>query len=184
MISNKKIIKAGDTISIRFPKDVNEKILEWVNQQSSVTNSVIKLIEREVEENGINDLSEALFFIPSQNDLMPYIFDYIGQNNNAVNGASVQDIYDYCAEKLNITNDQRCIPSKANKSKFENRVRFTILALKNKNLIEFGPKRGYYKLTNLGKYFYDNKLDVRNFDDIVEANFLNSKIKNNTNNLQ
>lgn len=176
---NKKTIKEGDSVSIRFPKSVNKNIIEWANKQTSITNSILKLIEKEVTENGIKDLSKEPP-IPTQKELLPFVFECIGANNNTPNGVNVQIIYDYCTMKLNVSPAQRSEPSKANSSKFENRVRFAILELKNKNLIESGPKRGYYKLTNLGQFFYNKRgeIDIRDFDDIIKANFLNESIKN------
>lgn len=173
---DKKVIKKGDTVSIRFSKNVSESVMEWVNKQTSITNSILKLIEKEVKENGIKDLSKKSP-LPTEKELMPYVFDCVAKNDHTTDGASVQDIYNHCARKLNVSPSQRAEPSKANKSKFENRVRFAILELKNKGLIEPGSKRGHYKLTKLGRHFYNSGIDILDFEDIVEAILLNKKIQ-------
>jgi len=167
-----KIIREGDTISIRFPLNVDKKVLDWVNTQTSITNSLISLIKKEIEANGITDLSQNNHnSLPTEKEMIPYVFDYIAKQNYSKLGANVQEIYDYCAKELNVSYKQRNIPSKANVSRYENRVRFVILKLKNQGLIE-STKRGFYKLTELGSIFFNNNIDVREFDTIIQADFI------------
>jgi len=167
-----KIIREGDTISIRFPLNVDKKVLDWVNTQTSITNSLISLIKKEIEANGITDLSQNNHnSLPTEKEMIPYVFDYIAKQNYSKLGANVQEIYDYCAKELNVSYKQRNIPSKANVSRYENRVRFVILKLKNQGLIE-STKRGFYKLTELGSIFFNNNIDVREFDTIMQADFI------------
>lgn len=171
-----KQIKEGDTISIRFPLYVDEDVLKWANLQTSTNTAIISLIEKEIKENGIRDISKDI--IPTEKELWPHVLACIAQNsNNTPSGVSVQDIYDYCAAKLNVTPQLRSIPTRTNESKFENRVRFTILKLKEQKLIVPGPKRGFYKITNLGKDAYD--LGATSFEDFqatLEANYVRTLI--------
>ncbi|SHJ15757.1 winged helix-turn-helix domain-containing protein [Lutispora thermophila] len=171
-----KKIAEGDTISIRFPLNVDKEVLEWVNAQTSINNSLISLIKKEINSNGITDLSQNNdSSLPTEKEMIPYVFQYIAKPKDSKLGANVQEIYEYCANALNISSNQRNIPSKANISRYENRVRFVILKLKNQGLIE-SPKRGFYKLTELGKLFINNSFDVREFDAIMQAGFIKKLI--------
>jgi hypothetical protein len=122
-MTTKKIIE-GNTVSIRFPLNVAKDVLEWVNKQTSINNSIISLIKKEISSNGITDLGQNDNYIPTEKEILPYVFEYIAKQNDSALGANVQEIYEYCSKKLNVSSKQRNIPSKANISRYENRASY------------------------------------------------------------
>jgi hypothetical protein len=59
----KKIKKAGENISLKTKKNEDPAIMEWINGQSNLMDSIRYLIENEIHQNGIRNLQQ---FIPAQ----------------------------------------------------------------------------------------------------------------------
>lgn len=163
---------------ISFRAD-NKKILEWIDKQTNTTVSINTVLSNFIDNNGIEDLTpKSDDYIPTSKEMIQAVFAAIGdieKNSQSNLGVHVQEIYDEVAKKMSITTKARNIPSKGNSSRFENLVRWALLKLKEYGLIE-NVKRGFYKLTPLGKQLYDKGIDITGFDKIVDANYIYMKI--------
>lgn len=58
----KKLKKPGDNISIKTKKNEAPAVMEWINMQSNLVDSIRYLIENEIRQNGVRNLQH---FIPS-----------------------------------------------------------------------------------------------------------------------
>ncbi|OIJ21852.1 hypothetical protein BKP45_03925 [Anaerobacillus alkalidiazotrophicus] len=76
----KKQKKAGDNISLKTKKTEAEEILNWINSQSNLMDSIRYLIENEIRENGVRNLQN---FIPANRDISGINFSNV--NNEAAN---------------------------------------------------------------------------------------------------
>lgn len=128
-----------------------------------------------------NEEGEKLGYIglsmPSQKELINAALNVIGKKGTC----DLSEIYDGIIQDLKLNNEIRYIPSETNSSKYENRVRWAVQYLKdNYELIDNTGNRGEYTLTDLGKVFYNNKnINATDFEDIIEANYINQLINNN-----
>lgn len=170
-----KEILPGDTITIRIPKNVEPKVLSWINNQGSINGSIIQVIEREIGMNGVINLSPVTVDqLASADEMGPYVFEGIKNNKNE-SGIGLQELYDEVAQKLNITDAEREISSPGNSSLYENRIRWIIKRMKMQGLIKV-MKRGHYKLTENGESLNNGK-DANTFEDIIKADDLNKRVK-------
>ncbi|OIJ11829.1 hypothetical protein BKP37_15445 [Anaerobacillus alkalilacustris] len=62
----KKQKKAGDNISLKTKKTEAVEVLDWINCQLNLMDSIRYLIENEIKENGIRNLQN---FIPANRDI-------------------------------------------------------------------------------------------------------------------
>ncbi|MGV8982206.1 winged helix-turn-helix domain-containing protein [Clostridium sp.] len=170
-----KEILPGDTLTIRIPKNVEPKVLIWINNQGSINGSIIQVIEREIDMNGVINLSPVTVDqLASADEMGPYVFEGI-QNNKSEEGIGLQELYDHVALKLNITDAERSISSQGNASLYENRIRWIIKRMKSQGLIKV-MMRGHYKLTEDGEAL-DNGKAANTFEDLFKAFDLNKRIK-------
>jgi len=174
---SKRNIIPGDTFSIRIPLNIDIKVIEWINKQTSSNASIIELIKREVANGELVDLSYKSNSLPTKKALIPFIVECISKSHDSNIGTHISSIYDYCALKLNVTQAEMDISSKGNNSLYENRVRFSILKLKEQGLI-ISTRRGFYTLSDLGKRCVENGIEVDNFDSLLDSNYIHQKIKN------
>lgn len=58
MTTKKKLKKRGDPVIMRTKKNEPEYIMEWLNEQSNLSESLRYLIEQYVSENGVRDVRE------------------------------------------------------------------------------------------------------------------------------
>ena len=181
----KKDIVPGDTTSIRLANNVDKSIVDWMNQQTSLSNSILYVIKRSIDLNGISDLSEET--LPTTKEMLQIIFDYIASCSGDPNhpyGSSVAEIYDHCAKMLNVSYSQRNIPSAGNTSLFENRVRWGLQKLKGIEIAVIeSTKKGFYKVTDWGKFCAAEKMKVDKIYEDMAANLVNRMIKNDSDSL-
>lgn len=62
----KKLKNPGDNISLKTKKSEDPAIMEWINSQSNLMDSIRYLIENEVRQNGVRNLQS---FIPADRSL-------------------------------------------------------------------------------------------------------------------
>lgn len=155
------MIKAGETLSIRLPKDVGEDVVCWLNKQTSTSESLIKLIEMDIENNGkVRDLSKKAYNIPMSGDMWKPIFNCIAENKEEV---PISKIYDYCQKVLNVSVEDRAIPIKNGiESLFEKRVRYALLQLTYNGFITT-TRRGFYVLDIMGRSAKNTKMPLDKF---------------------
>lgn len=60
MISLKKLIKAGKNFSVNTKKDENPDVMEWINLQSNLSDSIRFLIEQDIRLFGILNLQQII----------------------------------------------------------------------------------------------------------------------------
>ncbi|MEF3302439.1 hypothetical protein [Paenibacillus sp. GYB003] len=58
----------GENISLKTKKNESDAIMEWINSQSNLMDSIRYLIENEIRENGLRNLQH---FIPSDRPMIP-----------------------------------------------------------------------------------------------------------------
>lgn len=152
------MVEAGETLSIRLPKDVGEDVVCWFNKQTSISGSLIKLIEMDIENNGkTRDLSKKDYNIPMSRDMWQTIFNCIAENKEEV---TVSYIYNYCQDIFKVSKEDRAIPIKNGiESIFEKRVRFALLQLTYNGFITT-TKRGLYVLDIMGRSAKINNLTL------------------------
>lgn len=66
----KKIKKPGDQILFRLKTNEQQEIINWINEQSNVSDSIRYLIEQDIIEKGYRDIQET---IPSKRKLIKEI---------------------------------------------------------------------------------------------------------------
>ncbi|WP_010278353.1 hypothetical protein [Paenibacillus senegalensis] len=62
----KKLKNPGDNISLKTKKSEDPAIMEWINSQSNLMDSIRYLIENEVRQNGVRNLQS---FIPADRSI-------------------------------------------------------------------------------------------------------------------
>lgn len=74
----KKLKNPGDNISLKTKKSEDPAIMEWINSQSNLMDSIRYLIENEVRQNGVRNLQS---FIPADRSLAvaPIVAAAVGQ---------------------------------------------------------------------------------------------------------
>ncbi|ADC52372.1 hypothetical protein BpOF4_21884 (plasmid) [Alkalihalophilus pseudofirmus OF4] len=56
----KKVKKRGESVILRTKKNEPNFIMDWINTQSNISESLRQLIEKDVAENGLRDVNEEL----------------------------------------------------------------------------------------------------------------------------
>lgn len=179
-MKKRTVLVPGDTLSLRLSTSIEQSVVDWLINQTSVNNSILTAIREVINIYGIKDLSPNLDNLPTSNQMLQSIFDYIATCSAKPSlrfGASVQEIYDHCAIVLGVSDAERNISSAGNTSKYENRIRWGLQKLKdNKVGLIQSNKRAYYKVTDLGRQCSQQKIDVVNLDKVMEANLVNRMI--------
>lgn len=62
----KKVKQPGDNISLKTKKNESAAIMEWINSQSNLMDSIRYLIENEISAKGIRNLQN---FIPAERNI-------------------------------------------------------------------------------------------------------------------
>lgn len=155
------MINAGETLSIRLPKEVDKSVVCWLNKQTSVSASLIRLIEMDIENNGkVRDLSKKDYNIPMSGDMWQPIFNCISESKEEV---PISYIYNYCQKAFNISVEDRAIPLKNGiESLFEKRVRYALLQLTYNGFITT-TRRGFYVLDIMGRSAKNTKMQLDEF---------------------
>ena len=70
MVSTKKKLKQrGDSVILRTKKNEPNFIIDWLNKQSNISESLRHLIEKDVAENGVRDVKDEILnkqaYVPS-----------------------------------------------------------------------------------------------------------------------
>lgn len=105
----KKEIQAGSTITIRTRKNENPKIIEWLNAQTEMSTSLNFLIEQEIMQNGIVDLSTQVVshrpLLPTTEDIYPHMFRYLVDNKGFA--VHIDVIADDLADEMGLSDAMR-----------------------------------------------------------------------------
>lgn len=64
----KKRKQPGENISLKTKKNESEAVMEWINGQSNLMDSIRYLIENEIRQNGLRNLQH---YIPSDRPMLP-----------------------------------------------------------------------------------------------------------------
>ncbi|HZX21816.1 MAG TPA: winged helix-turn-helix domain-containing protein [Clostridia bacterium] len=179
-MKSEKKIKLGDTISFRLPNSTDPQIIKWCNNQGSINNSILIAISEIIKTEGSRDLTPDLDPIPSSNEMIQDIFDCIAEgsmDSNRPFGVQLSEIYEFVSNKLGLTDKEINITSKGKTNLFENRIRWALYKMKSPewDLIE-SSKRGFYRLSEFGKFIYNNGISVDGLDKVMEANHIRRKI--------
>ncbi|HZK27131.1 MAG TPA: winged helix-turn-helix domain-containing protein [Thermoclostridium sp.] len=181
-MKSKRKIKLGDTISFRLPNDTDPQIVRWCNNQGSINNSILIAISEIIKAGGLKDLTPDLDPLPSSNEMVQDIFDCIAKgsmDSNRPFGVQLSEIYEFVSNKLGPTDEEINTIPEGKTSLFENRVRWALYKMKSPewDLIE-SSKRGFYRVSEFGKFIYNSGISVEGLDKVMEANYIWQKIRN------
>jgi hypothetical protein len=65
--------KPGENIIVRLKRDEKKKVLDWINNQSNISDAIRFLIELEITRNGIKDFQEFIPVKRSEAFLVEYL---------------------------------------------------------------------------------------------------------------
>ena len=151
---------AGKMASFRLRKTGDERVIEWLNCQSSVSDSLYFLIEQCVQQYGIQDLGNFIMakrtILPTAKEIEEPLLKKLYKAGEE--GMRPSELYEPLAREFNLTDEQRYSKAKtSSEPQWNNNVRWSKEALKNKGFVE-SPKYGIWALTELGREYVENTL--------------------------
>lgn len=154
-----KRFKAGAMVSFRLRKNEDERLIEWLNNQSSLSDSIHFLIEQCIQEEGLQDLGTIIFvkrdILPSSNEIADPLIKRLYDIGEEIH---ISDLYEPLADDFGLTQDQRNAKAKTtSEAQWNNNVRWAKEKLKNKDLVK-SSKRGYWGMTDKGKKYVEDNL--------------------------
>ncbi|GEQ23291.1 hypothetical protein CBU02nite_37970 [Clostridium butyricum] len=156
----------GSRLSVQMTKeDEANKIIEFLNNQGNVSDGVKKAIIDYISRKGTGNISSISNTLPSQKEIEDILIEVLMDNPA---GMELSKLYDQVAEKLNLTPSQLALKSpKTSDNVFKKKVRFAILNLKHRKIIE-NVSRGFVRLI---PFLLENFTlsQIQNFENILAA---------------
>lgn len=181
----KKVIEAGDIITVRIPKNCSSELLELLKNQSSVSTGIINILTNHAKNIGTDDCSSSNPTLPSSALITNYTFNAIKELSKINIDVYIQDIYNHVEKNCGINASDRAATSSNGDNIFEKRIRYSLLTLSHDKLIQKSNKtkvlgsnietlRGYYNLTLLGI----KMKDYEDYETTLNAFIINQSLNN------
>ncbi|WP_182101706.1 hypothetical protein [Niallia taxi] len=82
-MAGKKLKKAGDRVIWRLREDESPLIIDWLNQQSNISDAIRLLIEKDVSSNGIRVVSRESDSVTEDVELVEPLIEYSELTNKS-----------------------------------------------------------------------------------------------------
>lgn len=145
-------LNAGDLVVMRTRKNEDLKILRWINLQGQIGDAIRYLIEQDIQQNGIRDLSQTLTqtrpVLPDVNDIaIPLLKEFFKNKGKAIH---ISEMYKPLADYFDLSDDDRTRKAATtSEPQWNNNVRWGKEILKNKGFVE-STRHGYWEITKNG----------------------------------
>lgn len=157
----------GSRITFQLTEDDEKnKIIEFINLQDNVSQAIREVLRLYVRNNEIENISSTSDTMPTQKELEAVVVETLLKVEVDI---PLSELYVIVGRELQLSEEQLALRStKSNDNIFQKKIRFVLLGLKNKGLLDTKTARGFVRIRqSLRKYSLQELLKLDSIIDLL-----------------